>query len=342
MKTVVNAIDLGFMYTKAIVNGKPIIIKSVTGTGKELRFRGLNIVGSEGKDNIECIVDEQRYFVSDLALTQSKYPKYSLKGDRFDETATKVLLNAVLGLGYGSGNHAGYFVSGLPVEHFKNYEQDISKLFLGDSDWYSHDYNVTKDGIIHQGTVRALSGTFIPQPFGVAVDEILNSKGDIEDKGLLKSRVAVIDIGFGTTDVFVIQSFDTLESLTFSTRKAMNTAYTFIADSIKESGIEVSLPEVDDIVKSGQFRKDGKTYKIQPTIEQAFSLTAEAIVDHIYNSWGADASKIDVVILAGGGGLALQKWIKPLFSNLRMAKNGQMAVVNGYYKWGVMNYQDEA
>src|SRR5690606_24338670 len=96
----ISAIDLGFLYTKALVNGKKILMKSVVGNSKPQRFADLNMGLKSDTDHIESRVGTEDFFVSDLAIEQSDTVYYSLKDNRFDSKATEVLVRTALGLGF--------------------------------------------------------------------------------------------------------------------------------------------------------------------------------------------------------------------------------------------------
>lgn len=328
------AIDLGFLYTKAIINHKPIIIKSVVGDSKPLNFKDLDMgLEKEEKDHISSKVDGMEYFVSDLAIDQSDTVLHSLKANRFDSNATKILLSTVFGLGLGQGGHFTYIVSGLPVSHYAKFKDDIKTLFMGEGQAH-HQFSVRDGEVVLRGTVKTLEGRFIPQPFGALLDRVLSDKGDIEDKDLAKKTVAVIDPGFGTTDVYVTKALSPVEKLTFSTQTAMNHAYRIIANKIEENfNVTLPLHQIELVVRKGEFRKSGKSYDMKPVIQWALSATAEQLVSEIFNKWKT-IHEIDHIILAGGGGIALSPFIMKEFDNISLNPDSQWSIVRGYEKWG--------
>jgi hypothetical protein len=134
----ISAIDLGFLYTKAIVDGKRIIMKSVVGNKKPQRFSDLNMGLKNDTDDLQCRVGTEEYFVSDLAIDQSDTILHSLKDDRFSDEATEVLIKTALALGFNSDSVETAVVSGLPASHYATYKSNISNLFLNKT----HNYQV--------------------------------------------------------------------------------------------------------------------------------------------------------------------------------------------------------
>lgn len=332
------AIDLGFLYTKAIINNKPIIIKSVVGDAKTQRFDDLDFGLKDQGDRIKSRVGTEDYFVSDLAINQSDVIHHSLKGDRFNSSATEVLVRTVLGMGVGSDYVNSKVVSGLPVSHYDTYKDSIEELFLGRGQkTHNFDLEVNKKPI--RGSVQLNDGKFIPQPFGALLDRILDDKGSIHDKELAGKTVAVIDPGFGTTDIYVANALSPVERLTFSTSTAMNHAYRLIANKIEDDfGSSLLLHEVEAIVRKGEFRSSGKVYNMKSIVDWAYKNTALQIVTEVTNKWNRSSREVDRILLAGGGGYALSRWILPEFNNIELLDDSQWAVVRGYHKWAIRNF----
>lgn len=337
-----SSIDLGFLYTKGIVNNKSLIFKSVVGSGKELEFRDMDFSEDDGSDFIICNSKDSSQFVSDLAIAQSDSIIHSLKPKRFDSMAVRTLLTTAFALGFGNGAHSTHVVSGLPVSHYSKFKDDISLLFMGeDGKGQFHEYSVINGDQNISGVVSTVAGLFLPQPFGAFADEILGDDGSIIDKKLASGTTAIIDIGFGTTDVYVVNALSPIEKLIFSTTTAMNHAYSLIAGKIYEKFS--TLPPfyiIEEVVKTSHYERAGKKYPMKGVIEWAYSTTSEQLVGEIHNKWKSSVHEVNNVIVPGGGGLALSPYLLPEFENSRLAKRGQLAVVNGYNKWGIRTWKD--
>lgn len=329
--------DLGFLYGKAIVNGKTVKIKDVVGDAVKLRFQDLNM-SKKQEDKISLHYPDGEYFVSDLAIAQSPVIDFSLRPDRFNLTPTSVLIDALIGLGLRSGEHDLLIVSGLPVSHYDRYKTDITNLFLTRK---NHEFDITMNDKRLNGKYSVIDGKFLPQPFGVLVDAVLDDDGKWKDKDLARKTVAIVDVGFGTTDIYVCNSLDAIEQLTFSTDTAMNHAYNLIALRIEEDfGVSLKLHQIEYIVESKEFRKNGSVYKMGDTIQWACKATAKQLVSEISNKWRG-GWRIDEIIVGGGGGFMLFPYVKSFFENIHIAENPQMAVASGYNKWGMKLWRDK-
>jgi len=350
-----SAIDLGFLYTKAIVNHRSLIVKSIVGDGKSLDFKDLDMVSDEDKrkkDYISSRAHGQEYFVSDLAIDQSDATYHSLKSDRFDSKAISVLVKTALGIGLGSGAHTTYVVSGLPASHYAKFKDNIKTLFMGQGQ-ETHSFSVNYErvmgfdsmtvntkSVLSAGTVRTVEGRFLPQPHGAAMERLLAKDGTISDKVLAGKTLAVVDPGFGTSDIYVISALSPVQKYTFSTGVAMNTAYTMISNKVAEK-FNISLPlyAVESIVRTGKFIKNGQEHDMTAVIQWAYRATAQQLADEIHNHW-KNTHEIDHIIVAGGGGAALYQYLVPEFPAIELIPNSQWAIVRGYEKWGRRTWKD--
>lgn len=325
------AIDLGFLYTKSVVNDKEFLFQSVVGTAKKLRFDDVRLTNN--MERIITHVDGNDFFVGDLAIRQSDVIIHSLKPNRFDSEATKTLVNSVYALGLGNGMHEVCVVSGLPVSHYTTYKDQINLLFSGHSQFLT----LANNNRI-SGEVKILGCKLIPQPFGLYIDFLLDSNGMVERKDVATRTVAVIDIGFGTTDVYVVNALEPIESLTFSTQTAMNHTYSLISNRIEEL-CDISLPlyKIESVVKSNALEVKGKRYAVDGLIKWAYEMTATQLLSEIFSKW-KNTWEIDQIIIGGGGSIPLYAHIEKELQNAILVNDPQLGVVRGYTKWGRRNF----
>lgn len=331
----VDVFDLGFLYVKSIINGTPVKIKSVVGEGKNLQFRDMNMDTDE--DDYSCKLNNKEYFVSDLAIKQSDSVMHSLKPDRFDSASAQVLLSTVLGIGYKGKSTATRFVTGLPVSHYSAYKKDLYNLMMSQE----HEYDICERGKDkYSGIISPVDTLIIPQPFGAAMDLLLDDNGRIRDKKLASKTIAIIDIGFGTTDVYVMESLSTIEKMTFSSNTAINHSYSLIADKLQDKfSVLYPLYKIEGVVQSGKLKKYGKVYSMDKTSKSAFKSSAQQLVAEIYNKW-RNIQDIDEVFVTGGGGARMYEFMEEEFPNIQLVDNCQWSVANGCRKWGIRSWSN--
>lgn len=356
MNASLSSIDLGFLYTKSIINNKYIITKSVVGEGYELEFADLSLMSEEAKrqkDNIQLSLNGNKKFISDLAIDESSTIYHSLKSDRFNGDVIESLVKTAFGIGFGYGSHSTYVVSGLPASQYAKFKDSIKSLFMG-AGQHTHTYNVTWDRVmgmttmeVHSkpqnamGTVRTIQGQFLPQPHAAGLDRLLEDDGSIADKVLAGKTIAVIDPGFGTSDIYVLSALSPVQRLSFSIDTAMNTAYRLIGDKIKERfGVDLPFYKIDYVVRTKVFIKDGKEADMTNVINWALKATAQQLVAEIYNRW-KNTHEIDHIFVAGGGGAALYPYIMQEFASIELIANSQWAIARGYNKWGRRTWKNE-
>lgn len=338
--------DIGYLYNKAIVNGVPHSYKSIVGTGRSLDLSDLSMNTKNEEDHIICEVDDETYFLSDLAIKESDTIFYSLKEDRFQELALDVITRCTMGIGLGGGFHDSYIVSGLPLQQYKKFKGDISELFMPDINTV-HEYTLTyREGSSSgtpqkiKGGVRILDARFIPQPFGALINEVLDDNGMIANKALARQTIAVIDIGFGTTDVYVASALEPVEKLSFSSKTAMNSGYKLIAGKISDSwGVDEPLYRIENVVKTGKYKHLGKSYDMSKIITWAMDSTANTLTSELFTKWRT-LNSIDKFFLAGGGGVRLGGRMIKEFPSMSISEGGQWAIARGYEKWGKRTWKD--
>lgn len=331
------SLDLGFLFVKAIVDGSPIRCKSVVGNGKNLRFEDMRISSMSCEDRLSVVMDGNNYFVSDLAIKQSDSVSNSLNPNRFNSKAVKALYQTVLGLGLGSGTHEVYVVSGLPVSHYSKFKSELREMILSVSD-----YHVRNDAVQIGGSLNVVGCKFIPQPFGIYLDHVLDSRGIIEKKQFASGTVGVIDIGFGTTDIYVVNALEPVESLTFSTDTAMSHAYSLISDRLEEMyGTCLPLYKIESVVDSGFFELKGVRHDFSKIISWAFELTANQLLSEISNKWKR-SWEIDNILIGGGGGFRLYDYLRLEIPSCQLVSDPQFSVARGYEKWGKRHFAEVA
>ena len=114
-------IDIGFGFTKA-TNGKDsLIFKSLLGDAADIQFWADFGEGTP-TDHIHVTIDENSYFIGDLAEQQSSVLHFTLDQERLLTDYVKVLTLTAAGMlspNDASSNVPVNVVSGLPIGYFK-------------------------------------------------------------------------------------------------------------------------------------------------------------------------------------------------------------------------------
>lgn len=330
-------IDLGYRYTKikgmwrddtGTNKGTIAVIPSITGEPRNLKYQ-TDMDKLNELDYIRAIVGQKEYFVGSLADRQSDVVYFSMDERKLYEESSAVLLKTAIALLllHSEGDKDIRLVTGLPVTYYADYKNRFAEVLDGEhkvllnlaGSKYKRVFNIDGHGI-----------RVIPQPLGTLFMKILDTDGKLKDKALANKRVGVIDIGFKTTDLVVCDKLEYIDKLSRSTTTAMHTAYQIISDQIREQfGVDKPVFQLDEIVRSGFIKIEGKTYSLQEITDYAFRSVAEKLIAEIKSLW-PNRWELETIILTGGGAEALGSLLAGRLETSVVQEGAQMANVQGY------------
>lgn len=330
MKTKVRniGVDVGYGFVKATTGSNKYIFPSVVGEAREIRYK-TDLTTNSTLKNLIIEVDNEQYFVGDLAIRQSDLMQSTISDKRINSIENRVLFLTAFALldGIGTGISKFNLVTGLPVDEYLQYKDLlIDKL--------------TKDHVIKlvNGTkndnklIQIERCKVIPQPFGTIFNKLLDDYGNIQDKELASMNIGVIDIGFRTSDYAVANKLEFVDKLSSSTTTALSTAYRIISRKLKEVyDINKPIHQLEEIIRKRSFTYNGKDVDISDLVDKALSLTAGNIVSEINSLW-PDIWEMDRIYITGGGGLALGDYFNEYLDNYIVVPGGQFSNVEGYLK----------
>lgn len=304
------AIDLGYIGTKAKSAAREVIIPSVVGPARKL----LEADMAQYNDADHIIDLDDELFVGNLALRQSSTRFFTLREEKISSDITMALFRSSLAL-LGDVNGSTYLVTGLPVAYFFEQKPKVETM-LG----RTHKIRVRLGGKLVQKIVVIQRIKQVPQPLGTAMHFLLDDHGRIKQDvmSIAKGRIGVLDIGFYTNDLLVLDALEPVSTLSRSLRSGMSVAYKAMADA----GIDIPIYELDILVRKGLYRD---------AAHQAFAALANQIIGELETYW--DSQRLDLVIITGGGGGVLHQHLKLPWKHV-IIDDPVMANVRGYYKLG--------
>jgi len=327
------AIDIGFGFTKATNGQKSIIFKSILGEATDIQFKGGILSEGSADDNIQIEVDGRSYFVGEMAERQSNVRSFTLDQSQFLTAYAKPLALAAAARLAGSFMPLG-LVTGLPIGYYREYREFLVKTLLGD-----HKVVLTGlNGKREEKTIKINEVKVVPQPFGSLFNLMLNDLGELGDKRYVHEKIGIIDIGFKTADFTVADRMKYSERGSRTTDTGISKAFSMIAGKLREkSAINVELYRLYDAVEKGSIKIKGKEYDLKSSTELIFGQLAAAIANEVDRLW-ADDWDIDTIVLTGGGGAALARYLQPLINgqvvSVDAAKDARLCNVSGYWKYG--------
>ncbi len=327
-------IDIGFGFTKAVNGRQELVFKSVLGEATDLQFREKMIAGGDVEENhLQIEVDGKSYFVGELAERQSNVRFFTLDQAQFVSKFAKVFALAAIAQmvkGFVPVN----LVTGLPIGYYQQYKDELAKLLVGE-----HKITmVDADGKQEEKSISINKVRVVPQPFGSLFNLMLNDLGEMGNKRLVKDKIGIIDVGFRTSDYTISDKMRYSERGSRTTDSGIARAFNVIATKLREnSGVNIELYRLYEAIDSGSIKIRGKVYDLKSLTEQVFSQLATSIANEVDRLW-VDDWDIDAMIITGGGGAVLGKYLKPLLNGEIMETDPEQDMrlynVHGYCKFG--------
>ncbi len=329
----INAIDIGFGFTKA-TNGKDFnIFKSIMGEAMDFHIP-VNILTDDIADWLHIMLDGQNYFVGDFAEQQSNARHFTLDQEKFVADFARVL--ALTALGRLNDEYVPInLVSGLPVGFYRNYHRRLANTLAGSHEITFQMSNGSKE--IRRLNIDKVK--IIPQPLGSLLNLIMNDKGAIVNGDLARQKVGVIDIGFRTTDFCIFHQLRYVERGSTTTNTGLSKCFGLVANKLQEEcgSVNIELYRMYKAIQTGIIRIRGKEFNIAKLRDLTFANAARVIADDMDRLW-VDDWDMDTIIVTGGGAMELAKYLQPLIvGNVIPIKHNvdlRLSNVEGYLKYG--------
>jgi plasmid segregation protein ParM len=326
------AIDIGFGFTKATDGRRSLVFKSILGEATDIQFKGGILEEGSPDENIQIEVEGRPYFVGEMAERQSNVRFFTLDQAQFFSDFAKQLALSAASRMVGPYMPLG-LVTGLPIGYYKEYKDELVKILQGD-----HKVVLTTGGKREEKVIKINSVKVIPQPFGSLFNLMLSDLGEVGDKRYVREKVGIIDIGFKTSDFTVSDRMRYSERGSRTIDTGISRAFGVIAGKLREkSNINVELYRLYEAIDRGSIKIRGMEYDLKGLTEQVFGQLATAIANEVDRLW-TDDWDIDTIVLTGGGGAVLTKYLQPLLTGhvvtVDSSKDARLCNVQGYWKFG--------
>lgn len=258
------AVDIGYGYTKAVGAGKSWRQPSVVGDAREL------FEGSIKPSDVQLTSNGKTYFVGDLAVRQSLVPYFGTGDNKAMTWTTGILLKAALGV--VSPRDGAYVVTGLPVDYYFKQKADFEKILQGFNNDNTFLLKIGSECISCRPWITNYK--VVPQPFGAAMNYLLDDKGQIMRPQAAQGRMLVVDIGYYTLDLLVLDRMEIGRESRSPERLGIDTAYNLITAELREKvGRAPARNELDRYIRGGTY----EGVDILPIRARAFEVLARQI-----------------------------------------------------------------
>lgn len=227
-------------------------------------------------------------------------------------------------------------VTGLPSSLSKNAQiaEDLKKDLVGEYQIKSVKWNEIDD--LHFEIVDVI---VVPQPLGTLYNFVYDEKTQSVNQNMLSQRSLVVDIGWGTTDLAILESSRVRG--TFGFEIGVSDYIADLQEDVNNRHPEASIyalnPHQLDIalLESTTVETPFGRYDLSKLAEKHKELQAKRVYTAVMGL-GLEFNKFYRIILTGGGSLQYEKYLKQLFNDPRLIiqSNAVTANVRGFYLLG--------
>jgi hypothetical protein len=254
-----------------------------------------------------------------------------------DSPELRALLYAALYQVLNGGGHQVALAVGLPVEILQDTEQ-AQAAERGMARWLVGEHRFELDDTPARFEVVAMRAK-IAQPVATWFDWGMDNAGQwVRGGKLAKAPALIIDQGFNTLDVLVVENGRISTRYTSGDTLGMRRAAELAAGNIQRRyGVEMSLHEADELVQAVVHGKrvtifvEGESTNVTREVRQALSTLGSDVVRFVERSVGKAARKFKV-FLTGGGSMAIGERLLGQYAHAVMVDDPVLANARGLAK----------
>jgi len=334
------SVDLGYGYVKAVSSkGKRVIFPSVVGEAKQLDLSTTFGKRPDDIHNMHVLYDDREYFVGRLAEKESESTTRIFEKERFNNIYAKILLNTAIQL--VSESDIVTLATGLPLDYYQSQAKDFRNSILG-----IQPVTQWKSGPLagKEKRINVENAFVFPQGASAVFSALINHEGKYVYPRLMnaESLIALIDIGFRTTDYVVVEiqengSFVPVSRYSGTVDQGVNKLHMSIQQAFKAKVGGSDLPGkfIKQILKNGSITHKGQEIDFTEVIQTSKETIVSSIADRLNAAWSDDSDFFNGIFLAGGGGSLFESNMQQQFENrLTLINDSQFANAIGYYRLG--------
>ena len=331
---------MGYGFIKANDGRDGKVFPSVVGEGSSDGGIGLSLGAAarseDGENDLRITFGGKTYFLGELAVRHSRIAHRGLSATRAEGNDLKVLFLGALSLYCREPMNEFLVVTGLPPGRMHLADDLISRL--------KGDHTITR----HQGGqareygIRLEKIEVVPQPLGTYWSEVLDNRGNLRaDSRLLRGKIGVIDIGFRTTDFATIIDGEYATAWSRTVPIGISNGYDGISSALAtQFGFERETYALDNAVIAGQISVSGRMVDITELRDHVFGEVATKLLVEAQSLW--QLPEYDCVLITGGGGYALERYLRPHLPQSMLVNEPVSANARGYFGWGSYKQQQLA
>jgi len=179
----------------------------------------------------------------------------------------------------------------------------------------------------------------VPQPLGTIYNYVYDKQKGELNQALIKQRILVVDIGWGTTDLAILESAQVRGTLGFEigTSDFIAAVQEETNTKIPEANIYALNPHELDLalIQSYNVETPFGVFNLEAICERHKKLQAENIYKSVMGI-GTEYNKFNKIIITGGGALLYEKYLREDFNDPRLIiqEDAVTSNVHGFYLLG--------
>lgn len=319
-------LDIGYGHTKIITDqGSRVCFPSVAKQGEKQHYDKMLY----NTDDYLVTINNDVWYIGKMALRENQFATRAFDGTgRYNSPAFKAMLATALAA-CNSDNDEMLLVTGIPLASYNETKDEFEAFLNGFS------ARVEISG--REQFVKVNHAYVFPQAAGIFFNP--KSMLAITENAAVGSIVTIIDIGYRTTDVAAFEYDGTrhnfLSDYSFTVDQGMVGIFRemskIIANDIK--AFEVGFDIAENVFASGTYRAEDKDIGYRETC----NIIAEKVVSSITDAYRLkrpSGAKSNIVVLAGGGSIALKEQLLKAFPYAISVEDAQFANAVGFLEVG--------
>lgn len=295
-------LDLGFGFTKCIDGDQAVIFQSHM--RRHIADPSESAELTEGSFHIE--LDDGDYIVGDDTLSPSLLEYFARQPDRLiKDYGRNLVLTATAP--FSDQENPLHVVVGLPVTYFQQWENALVDRLTG-----YHKIGVHQPGgrcvrkNIHIRKVHV-----VPHPLGTFTSLIMDQKGRLRASEYNDKKIALVDVGFRTTDIMVMASGRFCNRGSGTIDIGLANGFEMVARKLyQETDIVPGLNRLYRAIRMGFIRIDDQEYNLEKRCTEMVRHLSSTLADRI-NYGLKDDWDIERVLLTGGGAADIADELAP-------------------------------
>jgi plasmid segregation protein ParM len=250
---------------------------------------------------------DDTYFVGDSAVIHGT-PIQTVTKNRMVSTEGKLHIMAALGLAMPEGRNEADLIVGLPVDEYNELKDEYLKIVSGQHEINMLDLAGSPRKYVNVKINRA---KVLPQPMGAAYSILLNPDGSLTDIKLTQGMIGIIDLGFRTLDLCLLNQVQFVSNFSKSNPKlGCYSLFSALAEIMRQKSILDKEPEYyETVFNQDSIMIGGAAVPIGEYKKEAFERVLLAILSDIQTTW-SNIREMSKIIITGGGAYIFGESIK--------------------------------